>query len=247
MSCVTANLTPPCAPARRSRAFVAGVALYFALLLAAFVSGSVWIDDAAVFILVSVVLLAALRRSHVAAWCAWLAAAAILIALGAHGKGRIAVDAMPVVINLALCALFANSLLDGRTPLIARIIAIIEGPQRLALPRVAIYARHLTQAWALLFALQACVLLVLVACVVPDGALATFGIAPPLALSPAWRWYLHLGSFALVPVFLVLEYAFRRWYLRAIGHAPLTQFIARLARCWPALVRDLVEGPARHE
>jgi hypothetical protein len=95
-----------------------------------------------------------------------------------------------------------------------------------------------------LFAVQACVLLVVAACIAPDGWLMTFAIEPPIVIDTAWRWYLHLGSFALVPAFLLIEYLFRRWWLRHLAHAPLHHFVARLARCWPALVRSFVEdGP----
>ncbi len=243
LACVPAHPSslPTPAPTRRSRAFVFGVATYFTLLLAAHVSGSVWLDDAAVLVLVSVFLLTALRRGSALAWLAWLVVAAVLVALGATGKGRVAVDGMPVLINVALCGVFARTLRGGREPLIARIIAIIEGPARLALPGVSDYARRLTQAWAWLFGVQAAVLLVLVACAARGGWLVVFGLQPPIAIGDGWRWYLHLGSFALVAIFLVLEYAFRRWYLRAISHPSLAHFIARLARCWPALVRSFAE------
>ncbi|HEY0231685.1 MAG TPA: xanthomonadin biosynthesis protein, partial [Dokdonella sp.] len=118
------------------------------------------------------------------------------------------------------------------------IIEVIEGPERLALPRVAGYARGLTRAWALLFGVQAFVLFVLIACRVPDGLLASFGAQPPFALAGAgWSAYVHLGSYALVAGFLVGEYAFRRHYLGHIPHAPLRQFMAHLARRWPALLR----------
>ncbi|MFI4969456.1 MAG: xanthomonadin biosynthesis protein, partial [Lysobacterales bacterium] len=159
-----------------------------------------------------------------------------------RGNGRIALDALPVLVNAMLCGLFARTLRRGHRPLIARVIGVLEDPTRLALPRVAGYARALTLAWALLLGTQALVLAVLVACALPNGALATFGVAPPVALSGAgWRWYLHAGSYALVPAFLVVEYVFRRGYLRNIPHAPLPQFLARLARRWPSLLRSVAD------
>lgn len=229
----------PSAP--RSRVFVLGAGIYFALLLAAFASGNVLFDDAAILVLISVLLLAALRRGSPVAWFAWLVAALALLALGASGKGRVAVDALPVLVNIFLCSVFARTLRKGRQPLIARIIEIIEEPGRLALPRVADYARRLTQAWAWLLGAQAAVLLFVAACVVPDGWLASAGVVPPIAIAADWRWYLQLGSFAIVGVFLVGEYAFRRCYLRAMPHMSLVRFIVRVARCWPALVRSLAE------
>ena len=84
-------------------------------------------------------------------------------------------------------------------------------------------------------------LAVLIVCAVPDGLLASFGIAPPFAITgDGWRWYLHLGSYATVLAFLVVEYAFRRWHLRHIPHVPLPVFVARLVRRWPALARSVM-------
>lgn len=222
-----------------------GVAAYVLLLLAAFATGSVVLDEFAVFALVSVLLLRGLRCGSVVAWSLWFVVAIALAWLAQRGQGQLALDSLPIVINAALCLLFAKTLLGTREPLIAHIISVLEGPQRLALPRVAGYARRLTLAWALLLGLQAGVLLVVVACTVPDGMLASFGIDPPFAVSHVWRWYLHLGSYALVLAFLLLEYAFRRWHLRHLPHPPLPVFIARLARRWPALVASFAADAPR--
>lgn len=238
-----AHLATP--PARRSRAFACGVGVYMLLLFAAFATGSMVLDEFAVFALVSVLLLRGLRRGSGVAWSLWLGVAILLTWLARRGLGQLALDSLPIMINAALCVVFARTLGASHEPLIAHIISVLEGPQRLAMPRVAGYARHLTLAWALLLGLQACVLLVVVACTVPDGMLASFGIVPPFPVSHVWRWYLHLGSYALVLGFLMLEYAFRRWHLRHLPHAPLPIFIARLARRWPALVASFAAGTAR--
>lgn len=213
------------------------VAGYLLLLLAALATGNAWLDALTALALVTLLLSAGLRRRNLAAWSLWLLGVASVGLLAASGHGHLAIDLLPVFINAALCNLFGRTLMPGRTALIAGIIEVIEGRERLALPRVADYARRLTWAWTLLFGVQACVLLVLIACTVPDGLLASVGLRPPFALAgPAWGWYLHLGSYALVIGFLIIEYAFRRRYLGHIPHAPLAQFIAHLARRWPALV-----------
>ncbi|MEO5559552.1 MAG: xanthomonadin biosynthesis protein [Dokdonella sp.] len=236
---------PLAAPtARRSRAFVFGLLAYVVLLVAAFATGNALLDEFAVFALFSVLLLPGLRRGHLLAWSAWLVIAAVLAWLAHRGQGQLALDSLPVLINAALCVVFARTLRPDREPLIARIIRILEGPERLALPGVERYARRLTWAWAFVLGLQACLLLVVVACSVPDGALASFGARPPLAIASAWRWYLHLGSYAWVFGFLVLEYAYRRWRLRHLPHAPLPVFLARLARRWPALAASFAADTA---
>ncbi len=241
---IRAPLSPTQAvPVRRSRAVACGIALYIALALGALLSGRTWLGGLAVFILVGVILLPRLRHPSVWAWLCWLALAALLVLLARHGESHLALDAMPALVNALLCAFFARSLGRDRTPLIARIIAIIEGPQRLADRGVAAYARGLTLAWALLLGTQA-LLLAFLAAAAPGGLFTLAGLASPLA-DGGWRWYAHLGSYALVAAFLLLEYAWRRWHLRHIPHLSLAQFLARLVQRWPALLLHLATETSR--
>lgn len=242
---VPASADPPTSSTRRSRLLVAGVVAYFALATFASSSRRGGIAALALFVLVGAVLSPALRRHSRTAWLAWACAGGALGLLAAHGEGMLALDALPILVNAALCALFASTLARGREPLIARFIAIIEGRERLALPRVAAYARCLTWTWALLLGLQACVL-ALIFCCAPGGVFAAPG--GPLAATfaaPGWRMYLHVGSYALVPLVLVLEYAYRRWHLRGIEHPSLPRFVARVVQRWPALLRSLADDAAR--
>ena len=223
------------------------VALYALIVIAAFASGRAWLDELAALLLSSLLLWPGLRRRSIAAWALWLIAAGGLLALAAADRGSLALDFMPVMVNAALCTLFARTLARGSEPLIARLIAAIEGPARLALPKVADYARQLTWAWSLLLGAQALFLAALIACFVPDGLLASFGIAPPLEIAGrGWHWYLHLGSYAVVLAFLAVEYAYRRWHLRHVAHPSLPVFIAHLARRWPAIVRSVANDDRAH-
>ena len=191
--------------------------------------------------LLSLLLWPGLHARSVAAWIVWGIASLGIGALAITGRGDIALDFMPVMVNAALCTLFARTLAPGSEPLIARVIAVLESPARVQLPRVAAYARALTWAWSLLLGLQAVLLTVLITCAVPDGLLARFGWTPPFEIAgDGWRWYLHLGSYGGVVAFLVVEYAFRRWHLRHIPHAPLPVFVTRLVRRWPALAGSVM-------
>ena len=224
-------------PAPASRAFAYGLSAYVALALAGWLTGHTWLDVLAAFALVTLFLLPGLRDRSAAAWLVWLASGALLGLLAARGAGRFALDLMPALVNAILCSLFARTLRQEREPLIARFIGVVEGPDRLAMPGVAAYARGLTVAWVLLLGTQALVLVVLAA-LLPGGPLAAAGgIAS--AHAAAWRWYLHLGSYLVVCAFLVLEYAWRRWQLRHVPHLPLARFLARLARRWPSLLSSL--------
>lgn len=234
-------------PAHRSRRTAFLFFVYLAIVAAAFASGRAWLDELAAIMLMSFLLWPGLKRRSVVAIALLAAVVLGIAALAVAGRGEIALDFMPVMVNAALCVLFARTLARGSEPLIARAIAVLESPSRLALPRVAEYARRLTLAWALLLGAQALLLALLIACAVPDGLLASFGVQPPIAVSGSgWRWYLHLGSYATVLVFLVVEYAYRRWYLRHIAHVPLLVFVTRLVRRWPALAQSVMNDvPAR--
>ncbi len=214
---------------------------YLIVVALALATRRAWLEALAAFLLATLLLWPALRRRRWIAFVLWAIAATAVGGLGLAGQGDLAIDCIPVMVNVALCALFARTLSRGAEPLIARVIAVLESPARVALPRVAGYARALTSAWALLFGAQALLLAILVACAVPDGVLARFGIAPPIAITGTrWRWYLDFGSYATVLVFLIVEYAFRRWYLRHIPHVSLPVFIGRLARRWPALAHSVM-------
>ncbi|MET0232857.1 MAG: hypothetical protein ABW186_18140 [Rhodanobacteraceae bacterium] len=232
-------------PARRSRPGGVFVALYLGIVVAAFALDRAWLDEVATIMVATLLFWPGLRRGHVAAVAIWAAVVLLVGALAFAGHGKVALDFLPVVVNAAFCVLFAHTLARGRTPLIARVIAVVESPARVALPRVAAYARGLTLAWAILLGTQATVLAVLIACAMPNGALASFGIAPPFAVAgDAWRRYLHFGSYAVVLVFFAIEYAYRRWHLREIEHVPAPQFAARLAQRWPAVARTVMDDDA---
>jgi len=216
-------------------------AVYVSVIAAAFASRRGWLDGLAAFMVVSLVLWPGLRRLSPAAILLWLAASVGVAALVLAGHGDVALDFLPVVINLALCALFARTLAPGSEPLIARLIGVLDSPARVALPRVAGYARALTWVWAIVLGVQALLLIALIACAVPDGLFARLGIASPIAIAgDDWRWFLNLGSYATVLALLVFEYAFRRWYLRGIEHLSLPVFMSRLVRRWPALAHSIL-------
>lgn len=232
---------PASLPIPGSRVFACGALACATLLLFAWLAGNAWLDAVAVLLLGGLLLHSRLRRGEAGAWLAWIGAGAALLWLARRGEGQLALDSVPVIVNAALCGVFACSLAHGREPLIARVIEALEGRPRLELPGVAAYARVLTRAWAWLLGVQALVLACVVVLRQPGGLLATFGVASPFALSGAvWSAWLHAGSWLLVPVALVLEYAVRRLRLRHIPHASLAHFLIGLARNWPAVLRGLV-------
>ncbi|MGH8214058.1 MAG: xanthomonadin biosynthesis protein [Rhodanobacteraceae bacterium] len=180
-----------------------------------------------------------LRRPSVVGVCLWLALAALLLIPAALGRVQLALAGLPIAILGALAWLFARSL--GREPLIARCIRVIESEQRLGLPGVAPYARGVTVYWAIVLGLQALVLVAIWLLAKPGGALDAVGVAVPFAMPRATlAWYPEIGCWAVLISAFAAEYVFRRWTLRRIPHPPLKEFLARLVRRWPELLREEV-------
>ena len=195
----------------------------------------------AVFVLVTLLLWPGLRGRSVAAWLAWCAAGVLLAWLAGKGAGRFALDLAPALVVATLCVLFARTLRRPRRPLIALFIEVVEAPSRLEQPGVADYARALTWVWAIMLGMQAALLLS-VAVLLPEGPVGWIDARR----AAAWRAWLHAGSWLTVIGLLVVEYAWRRWYLRRVPHLPPAEFARRLVARWPAIVRRIardVEPP----
>lgn len=210
---------------------LAAVAAYLVLVAISWWTGSDVLSAICVVLLISAVLGSRLRAGSRGAWLIWM-----IIVIGAgmltyKGQGRMALDLVPAAINIGLAILFGSSLIGTHTPLIARAIIAIEGQGRLDQPRVADYARTLTLAWTLLFAVQSIAFLLLIFLWMPR--------LPGESRAHVWATtWLHVGGYLLPAIFMVIEYGVRRWYLRHILHLPLRQFIHQLVRNWPKLLRD---------
>jgi uncharacterized membrane protein len=176
----------------------------------------------------------------------WLALALAMLAALAAGHLPLALEAVPILVNVALAWLFGHTLAAGSDPLVARIVRALEGDAHLALPGVARYARQVTQFWTALLGAQAVALTILWLCSVPDGALTALGVDSPLPLPLAWTaWYTHLGAWLLPATAMALEYAFRRGHLRHVPHLSLHDFVLRLIACWPQLLRGMLAPTSR--
>ena len=211
---------------------------YVALVATAWITGDDLLSAVCVVLLVSAVLAPRLGRHARGPWILWLALVGGVVAMTLAGHGRTSLDLVPLAVNLALAALFGHTLLGTRTPLIARAIVAIEGAEHLALPKVAGYARALTAAWTALFLIQALLFAILLGGWLPgtDGSDPMHG----WALS-----YLHVGGLLVPALFMLAEYAFRRWYLRHVPHMPPQQFFRRLMQNWPQLLHDREAIPGR--
>ncbi|HEX7111889.1 MAG TPA: hypothetical protein VF216_05550 [Mizugakiibacter sp.] len=192
-----------------------------------------------VLALISLPLLPALLRARPWAWLAWVAAALTLWALAHAHLATLPAYLLPALVPAAGALVFADSLRAGAEPLVTRFVRISEGAAAAADPVVRRYTRAVTRFWAWLLGALAALALGLALLAVPDGLLASFGIAPRWPLPRAY-WSLWVNGLAYVVLALafVLEYALRR---RLLAHVPRRGFVAflqELARHWPELRRS---------
>jgi hypothetical protein len=145
-------------------------------------------------------------------------AATILIAFGANTL----FDTLPALIAAFVAFLFARTLLPHRTPLIARAIVAIDGPEWLARPHVAHYARRLTITWA-----------------VYQTLLAALAVAAmfPIAWLPGPRVFGLILPVAVAALFIA-EFTMRPVLLPDVPRHSLLSFARRLILAWPTLLDD---------
>ena len=193
---------------------------------------------AACALLLTVLMAPALAARRALPWIVWLATLAVMAWLWRRGMVGLLLECVPIAINILLASLFGRTLRAGQAPLIARFIEALEGPERLKLPGIAPYARHLTWFWTLLTAGQALVLAVLLLCAEPGGLLSSLGVASPWPVPAGLaQSYVHVGGYVLIGGAFLFEHLFRRWHLRHVPHPRLYELVIGLAARWPKLVR----------
>lgn len=155
-------------------------------------------------LMMAAALWASAARSARAALCAL--GIALLAAWSAHAAPQLLLYAPPVLLDVALAAVFAASLRPPREPVITR-FARLEHP---VLPReLALYTRRLTAVWAALFAAMAGVALML-------------ALRGPLE---AWSTFTNVVSYLLVAALFAGEHAYRRRRFRQYRHAGLRELV----------------------
>jgi uncharacterized membrane protein len=160
------------------------------------------------------------------ALCVVIVCAAILVANGYTAK---LFDIVPALVAALIGWLFARTLFNHRVPLIARAIDAIDGPEPLRDPAVMRYAKGLTAIWAVFqFALGAIGVVL---------ALHAWGLIVAWPLPSPARFGL-IGLPIAVAVLFLTEFALRRRLLPQAPRLPLVEFLRRLVRAWPALLKD---------
>jgi len=214
------------------------LALAYPVLAHAAIAGhSVALAVAAIATLAAAALLPALARGRVAAW---LAAPLIAFACWRLSQARIPelpLYAPPVLVPAFMAWLFGQTLLPGRTPLIAQLIRHLHSDsEREPEPDVWRYARALTQVWTLVFIAIATANLVLAAVASPDGLLLAAGITPPFtAPQEWWSLFANVLGYLIVAALFVIEYAWRRHRFPEQPYRNMFDFLRRMAAAMPRL------------
>lgn len=118
----------------------------------------------------------------------------------------------PIIINLGMLVIFANTLLPGREPLITKLHR--QAVNKIIDSTVAVYTRRLTWIWTCLFAGMALESVVL-------------AIIAPLSV---WSLFTNFLNYVFVVALLVGEYFYRIVRYRSHTHPSLVQFLRNLAR-----------------
>jgi uncharacterized membrane protein len=118
--------------------------------------------------------------------------------------------ALPVAVNLALCALFGRTLASGREPMIARFARLVRGAE--LPPDLARYTRTLTALWTAFFAVMASI----------SVGLAIWGS------TLAWSLFTNVVNYLLVALFFVGEYVYRRFRFKQYQHPSPIEVVRQL-------------------
>lgn len=192
-----------------------------------------------------IVMLESLLRPRIGAWLLFAAVSAGLVALSRSSHALLPLLLVPAAIVALVSWTFGRTLRTGRTPLITRMVSLIEGiaVHDLA-PALAAYARGLTATWAIVLAFLAAADLALALSAVPGGLLDSVGIAPPIAISrEAWSWFANGLNYGLVGGLFVGEYYFR--VRRFPGrYTSFFDFLRRMAGVGPAAWRGILRDDA---
>ncbi|NLG77208.1 MAG: ketosynthase [Xanthomonadaceae bacterium] len=204
----------------------------------AIASGSTRWTIAAIALLAGAALTPALVRGRVVAWlCVPVLAAACWVLV------RVATPVMllyvaPVLVPAFLAWFFGQTLVGGRTPLIARLIELVHRDREPPEPAVWPYARRLTRAWTIFFIALALANLTLAALANPHGLLLAAGLHPWITVPQYW-WSLfaNIIAYLAVAAFFAIEYAYRRRRFPQQPFRSLYDFLRQVGAVMPRLLR----------
>ncbi len=146
----------------------------------------------------------------------------------------------PVLLNAYLAWLFGHTLARRSTPLIERLVRLMQAPGLPLEAGVIGYARNVTRLWTGLFLLLCGTNLVLAVLAAPRGLLEILGVRAPISVRfETWSLFANVLNYAIVAAVFLVEFAYRRRRFPGRPYRNLLDFFRRSASVVPALVATI--------
>jgi len=163
-------------------------------------------------------------------------AALVIVGLARLDAVALVLFAPPVFLNAYLAWLFGHTLAHGSTPLIERLVRLLQPPGLPFEPGVIAYTRTLTRAWTGLFLLLGAINLALAALATPGGLLDAAGIRAPMTVRiEMWSLFANVLNYVLVAAIFLIEFSYRRHRFPGRPYRNLVDFFRRSAAVAPTL------------
>ncbi|MEX2150095.1 MAG: hypothetical protein WD793_07760 [Steroidobacteraceae bacterium] len=218
---------------------IAAIALALAYPLLAHgasVFGNPSLTIASVIVLAAAILLRPLSEYRRWAWIALPLVAVAIVGLWRLAAAALVLFLPPILLNVFLAWLFGHTLARGSTPLIERLVHLLQPRGVPPGPGVVRYAGQLTRVWTGLFIGLALTNLYLAACATPGGLLETAGIRSPVTVSrETWSLFANALNYAIVASFFLLEFFYRMRRFPGRPYRNLVEFLHLATRAGPAL------------
>jgi hypothetical protein len=239
LSATAHDAAPPEPNATLTRALRLGLAAAY-LLFAHLASDrhDQFLAGCALGAIVVLVLLRPLLLRRLRAWALLLASAVAVSALARAGYALVPLLLVPAAIIGVVAYAFARTL--RTVPLITRMVVGLDATPAAELsPELLHYTRTLTQAWTALLGVLALLNLGFALLSVPDGVLASVGVASPLPIDQShWAWFAGVFNLGVMAGFFLIEFTIRQ--RRFPGrYTSLFDFMRRMAQLGPAFWRDV--------
>jgi uncharacterized membrane protein len=193
-----------------------------------------------VIVLATAILIPPLCEGRRWAKLALPAAAVAIVGLWRIDAAALVLFLPPILLNIFLAWLFGHTLGRGSTPLIERLVRLLQPKGRPPEPEVVRYAGQLTQVWTGLFVGLGAINLGLALCATPGGLLEAIGVRPTVTVSrETWSLFANVLNYLIVAAFFLLEFTYRMRRFPDRPYRNLAEFLRRAAAAGPALTATL--------